>query len=44
MLLDLQLQAAAARTERDIALADLSILVAGVPPVNAPLLSNTRKP
>jgi len=44
MLLDLQLQSAEARTQRDIALADLSILVAGLPPANAPLLSNTRKP
>ncbi|HLZ54045.1 MAG TPA: TolC family protein, partial [Verrucomicrobiae bacterium] len=40
MLLGLQLEAAEARTDREIALADLSLMVAGVPPVNAPLLSN----
>jgi len=38
MLLDLKLAAVEARTEREIALAELSIMVAGVPPVNAPLL------
>jgi cobalt-zinc-cadmium efflux system outer membrane protein len=43
-LLDLQLAAAEARTEREIALAELSIMVAGVPPANAPLLSNTHQP
>ena len=32
MLLDLKLDAAEARTEREIALAELSIMVAGVPP------------
>ena len=32
MLLDLQLEAAEARTEREIALAELSLMVAGVPP------------
>jgi outer membrane protein TolC len=40
MLLDLKLAAAVARTEHEIALAELSIMVAGVPPANAPLLSN----
>ena len=40
MLLDLQFEAAEARTEHQIALADLSLMVAGVPPANAPLLSN----
>jgi outer membrane protein TolC len=39
--LDLQLGAAEARTQRAIALADLSLMVAGVPPPGAPLL--TRK-
>ena len=39
-LLDLQLEAAEARTGREIALADLSLMVAGVPPANAPLLPN----
>ena len=40
MLLDLQLGAVQARTDREIALAELSLMVAGVPPANAPLLSN----
>jgi outer membrane protein TolC len=44
MLLDLKLAAAEARTEREIALADLSLMVAGVLPANAPLLSNTSQP
>ena len=39
-LLDLQLEAAETRTDREIALAELSIMVAGLPPANAPLLSN----
>lgn len=42
MLLDLQLEAAQARTDREIALAELSLMVAGVPPPNAPLLSDTH--
>jgi outer membrane protein TolC len=37
-LLDLQLEAVEARTDREIALAELSLMVAGVPPANAPLL------
>jgi outer membrane protein, heavy metal efflux system len=37
-VLDLQLEAAEARTDREIALADLSLMIAGVPPANAPLL------
>jgi outer membrane protein, heavy metal efflux system len=40
MLLDLQLEAVQARTDREIALAELSLMVAGVPPANAPLLLN----
>jgi outer membrane protein TolC len=40
MLLDLKLAAAEARTERGIALAELSLMVAGVPPPGAPILSN----
>jgi outer membrane protein TolC len=37
-LLDLQLEAVQARTDRELALAELSLMVAGVPPANAPLL------
>ena len=44
MLLDLQLEAAQSRTDREIALAELSLMVAGVPPENAPLLSNVHQP
>jgi outer membrane protein TolC len=44
MLLDLQLEAAQARTDREIALAELSLMIAGVPPAHAPLLSNTPQP
>ena len=44
MLLDLQLEAVQVRTDREIALAELSLMVAGVPPANAPLLSNARQP
>jgi cobalt-zinc-cadmium efflux system outer membrane protein len=44
MLLDLKLAAAEARTEREIALAELSIMVAGVLPPGAPILSNTNHP
>lgn len=40
MLLDLKLAAAEARTAHEIALAELSIMVAGVPPQGAPILSN----
>jgi outer membrane protein TolC len=43
-LLDLQLEAAEARTDHEIALAELSLMVAGVPPANAPLLSNASQP
>jgi len=43
-LLDVQLEAAEARTANQIALAELSLMVAGVPPANAPLLSNTTQP
>jgi cobalt-zinc-cadmium efflux system outer membrane protein len=39
-VLDLQLEAVQARTDREIALAELSLMIAGVPPANAPLLSN----
>ena len=44
MLLDLQLEAVQARADREIALAELSLMIAGVPPANAPLLSNTPQP
>lgn len=40
-ILDLQLEAAGLRADREIALADLSLMVAGVPPPDAPLLSHT---
>jgi len=40
-LIDLKLQAVEVRTDHEIALAALSLMVAGVPPANAPLLSNT---
>lgn len=43
-LVDLKLEAANARTAREITLADLSLMVAGVPPANAPLLSNNSQP
>jgi outer membrane protein TolC len=43
-LLDLNLAAAEARTDHEIALADLSIMVVGLPPVKAPLLSNASHP
>lgn len=43
-LLDLKLEAAEARTAREIALADLSLMVAGVSPENAPLLTNNSQP
>jgi outer membrane protein TolC len=43
-LLDLQLEAVEARTDREIALAELSLMVAGVPPANAPLLLKTTQP
>jgi outer membrane protein TolC len=43
-LLDLQLAAAEARVTREIALADLSLMVAGVPPSNAPLVSKNDEP
>ena len=39
-LLDLQLEAAEARTDRELVLAELSIVVAGLPPADAPLLLN----
>ena len=44
MLLDLQFEAVQVRTDREIALAELSLMVAGVPPANAPFLSNTHQP
>ena len=43
-LLDLKLEAVQTRTDNEIALAGLSLLVAGLPPANAPLLSNTHQP
>ena len=44
MLLDLQLEAVQARTDREMALAELSLMVAGVPPPNAPFLPITHQP
>jgi len=44
ILLDLQLEAVQARTDREIALAELSLMVAGVSPPGAPILSNTPQP
>jgi len=44
ILLDLQLEAAQTRTDREIALADLSIMVVGLAPANAPLLSGPAQP
>ncbi len=44
MLLDLQLEAAGARTDREIALAELSLMVAGLPPPGAPVLPNAAQP
>ena len=44
MLLDLRLEAAQTRTDREITLADLSIMVAGLPPANAPQLSKAAQP
>jgi outer membrane protein TolC len=43
-VLDLQLEAAEGRTESEITLAELSIMVAGLPPSGAPILSNTSHP
>jgi len=43
-LLDLKLVAVQTRTEREIALAELSLIVAGVPPAGALLLSNSTQP
>jgi outer membrane protein TolC len=43
-LLDLQLEVAETRTDHEIALAELSLMVAEVPPANAPFLSNTSQP
>ena len=44
MVLDLRLEAAEAQTDRQIALADLSLMVAGIAPANAPILSNRPHP
>jgi outer membrane protein TolC len=44
MLLTLQLASAGARTEQAIALVELSLLAAGVPPAGAPLLSSNHQP
>jgi hypothetical protein len=43
-LLDVQLAAVQSRTDHEIALAELSLMVAGLPPANAPLLSNNSQP
>jgi hypothetical protein len=38
MLLDFQLSEVEARLQRELALAELSILILGAPPLNAPVL------
>lgn len=43
-LLDLRLDAAEARTEHQISLAELSLMVAGVPPPGAPILAENHWP
>jgi outer membrane protein TolC len=43
MLLDLRAEAVQTRTEHEIALAELSLIVAGVPPPGAPFLTNTNQ-
>jgi outer membrane protein TolC len=43
-VLDLKLEAAQNRTDHQIALAELSLIVAGVPPSGAPFLSSTNRP
>jgi len=43
-LIDLKLQAVEVRTDHEITLAALSLMVAGVPPGNAPLLPITTQP
>ncbi len=40
-LLDLQLEEIAMKTQRETALAELSLVVAGLPPADAPLLNNS---
>jgi len=42
MLLDFELADVEARTRREIILAELSLMIAGVPPPSAPLLSSTH--
>jgi len=39
-VLDIEIEAIEARTEREIALADISLLLAGLPPAGAPVLAN----
>lgn len=41
MLFDLQLDEIAVQTQREVALAELSLVIAGVPPANAPLVQPT---
>jgi outer membrane protein TolC len=42
-LLNFQLDEIAAQTQREIARAELTLLVAGVPPENAPLLKSSTE-
>ena len=42
-LLEFQLAEAEARSKRELALAELSLLVMGVPPAGAPVLATTRR-
>ena len=43
-VLDLKLVAVQTRTEHEVALAELSLMVAGLPPAGSPLLSNGTQP
>lgn len=43
-LLDFEMSEVEARTQREVILADLSLLIAGVPPVGSPLLTTSLKP
>lgn len=43
-LLEFQMKEAEARSDREIALAELSLLIAGVPPVGAPVLPDVQEP
>jgi outer membrane protein TolC len=44
MLLDFRMSEIEARTERELVLSEISLLIAGIPPKNAPLLENNSDP